>query len=285
MSVQDFQVIEEKIFAQDEQISFDDARKKADDKRLSAFSLISKIFSRPDANEIVLSYSEKRYEPFWYLLCNTHLEYNRSRVIEFEIDNVVRHITIYNVRQDKPRDSTKISIDGSEYCVEDLRNEIFWNANTGERRKDFKKYIGFSKHEMKEIEELMVGGTIVVPAKVKASIIIRNFLAEILNPVKADEMLVEDIRIEKLYLLFRPVYAFEYHWQSKGKYATLEVDGLTREVKSGGKAIKQKLKESISEADLFDIGADAVDLFIPGGGLALKLSIKGRAYIKKRSNR
>lgn len=30
MSVPDFQVIEEKIFAQDEQISFDDARKKAD---------------------------------------------------------------------------------------------------------------------------------------------------------------------------------------------------------------------------------------------------------------
>jgi hypothetical protein len=28
--------------------------------------------------------------------------------------------------------------------------------------------------------------------------------------------------------------------------------------------------------------ADAVDLFIPGGGLALKLSIKGRAFFEKR---
>ena len=285
MPVPNFQVIEQKIFAQDERISYEDARKRADDKKLSAFSIITKIFSRPDVNEIFLSYSEKRYEPFWYVLCETHLEYTRSRIIEFEVDNVVKHITINGVRQDKPNDSTKLSLDGIEYCVEDLRNEIFWDANTGEKRKEFKKYISFSKHELNEIEELMTGDTIVVPAKVKASIIIRNFLSEMLTPVNADEMLVEEIRIEKLYLLFRPVYAFEYHWRSKGKYATLEVDGLTREIKPGGKAIKQKLKESISEADLFDLGADAVDLFIPGGGLALKLSIKGRAYIKKRSNR
>ncbi len=285
MTIPNFQVIEQKIFAHDEQISYEDARKRADDKRLSAFSIFSKIFSRPDVNEIVLSYSEKRYEPFWYVLCDTHLEYIRSRVIEFGVDDVVRHITINGVRMDKPNDLTTLSLDGIEYCIEDLRNELFWNANTGEKKKEFKKYIGFRKHELKEIEELIVGDTIVVPAKVKASIIIRNFLSEMLTPVKADELLVERIQIEKLYLLFRPIYAFEYHWQSKGKYATLEVDGLTGEIKPGGKAIKQMLKESLSEEVLFDLGADAVDLFIPGGGLALKLTIKGQAYIKKRSHR
>ena len=68
MTIPNFQVIEQKIFAHDEQISYEDARKRADDKRLSAFSIFSKIFSRPDVNEIVLSYSEKRYEPFWYLV-------------------------------------------------------------------------------------------------------------------------------------------------------------------------------------------------------------------------
>ncbi|RCV64312.1 hypothetical protein C5S53_09350 [Methanophagales archaeon] len=68
MTVPNFQVIEQKIFAQDEQISYDDARKRADDKRLSAFGIFTKILSRPDVNEFVLSYSEKRYEPFWYLV-------------------------------------------------------------------------------------------------------------------------------------------------------------------------------------------------------------------------
>jgi hypothetical protein len=68
MTIPNFQVIEQKICAHDEQISYEDARKRADDKRLTSFSIFSKIFSRPDVNEIVLSYSEKRCEPFWYLV-------------------------------------------------------------------------------------------------------------------------------------------------------------------------------------------------------------------------
>ncbi|MCX6695852.1 MAG: hypothetical protein NTU61_06110, partial [Candidatus Altiarchaeota archaeon] len=245
MSGIDFQVVDQKIYCLDEKISFEDARKRADEKRQGSFGLISSILSRPDTGDIELSYSEKRYEPFWYVLCTTHLEYNRQRNIEFEVEEVVMSITVNDVKHDTPRGAKKISISGVEYCVEDLRKEIFLDADSGKEENGCRKYVDYGKHEIQQTEEIMTGENIVVPAKVKASYIIRNYLSQMLKPVKADDILTEQIRIEKLYLFFRPIYAFEYNWKSKGKYATLEVDGLTLEVKSGGKAVKQKLKEAI----------------------------------------
>jgi len=282
MSGLDFQVVEQKIFVLEDQITADDAKKKAEDKKRDGFGVISKFFSRPNADEIQLVYSEKRYEPFWYVLCTTHIEYNRSRRIEFEVAEVVRNITINEVKHDTPRGSKKMSIEGVEYCVEDLRKEIFLDANTGKEEKEFRKYVDFKRRDIPQTEELMSGDNIVVPVKVKASFIIRNYLTEMLKPVKADDILVEQIRIEKIHLFFRPVYAFEHHWKTKDKYATIEVDGLTQDVRFGGKAIKQKLKEAISETDLFELGTDVVDLFVPGGGLAIKLAKKGSQFLKKK---
>jgi len=275
MSGMDFQVVEQKIYALDDQITLEEAGKRASDRKSGAFGVISKFLSRPDAGE-------KRYEPFWHVLCTTHLEYNRTRSIEFEVDEVVKSITISGVVHETPRGGKKMKVDGLEYCTEDLRKEILLDANSGKEEKDYGKYVGFRKREIAETEELMAGENIVVPAKVKASFLVRNYLSEMLKPVKADDILVERIRIEKLHLFFRPVYAFEFHWKTKDKYATLEIDGLTLEVKSGGKAIKQKLKEAISEADLFEIGTDVVDLVVPGGGLALRLAKKGTQLLKKK---
>ena len=282
MSGIDFQVIDQKIYALDDQISFEEAQKRAGDRSQGAFGMISKFLSRPEGGDITLVYSEKRYEPFWYVLCTTHLEYNRMREIGFEVDDVVRSVTINGVAHGTPRGSKKMAIEGVEYCVEDLKKEIFLDADSGKGEKGFQKYVGFKKHEIRETEELSAGETIIVPAKVKASYLVRNFLSQMLKPVKADDILAEQIRIEKLYLFFRPIYAFEYQWKSKGKYAILEIDGLTLDVKSGGKAIKLKLKEAIIEADLFDLGADAVGLFVPGGSFALKAAKKGVELLHKK---
>ena len=282
MSGPDFQVVEHKIFALEDQISFDEAEQRAGERKQGAFGVISKFLSKPSGGDIELTYSEKRYEPFWHVLCTTHLEYNRERKIEFEVEAAVRSITIDGVKHETQRGAKKIGIDGVEYCVEDLRKEIFLDAVSGGEDKNLRKFVEFKKRELMLTEELSAGDNIVVPVKVKASFIIRNFLSEMLKPVKADDILAEQIRIEKLHLYFRPIYAFEFQWKSKGKYATLEVDGLTLEIKSGGKAVKQKLKEAIIEADLFDLGADAVGLIIPGGGFALKMAKKGSELLKKR---
>ncbi|NYT06628.1 MAG: hypothetical protein GKC04_09755, partial [Methanomicrobiales archaeon] len=122
--------------------------------------------------------------------------------------------------------------------------------------------------------ELGDGDVIVVPAKVKASSLTRSIVAEMLHPVEADSITVEEIRVQALHLYFRPVYAFEYAWPSKQKTAVLELDAATREVRHGGVTLRQKMQEVFSEHDLFDIGADVIDLLVPGGGIALKLAKK-----------
>jgi hypothetical protein len=69
-----------------------------------------------------------------------------------------------------------------------------------------------------------------------------------------------------------PIYAFEYLWQAKDKRATVEVDGLTSEFKSTGKAFGSQLKRVLNRDMLFDIGTETMNLLVPGAGIALKVT-------------
>jgi hypothetical protein len=73
--------------------------------------------------------------------------------------------------------------------------------------------------------------------------------------------------------------AFEYLWQPKDKRVVVEFDGVTGEIRTGGKAIRQQVGKMLTKELLFDIGVDTVDLFVPGGGMAIKLV---RALAEKR---
>lgn len=97
-------------------------------------------------------------------------------------------------------------------------------------------------------------------------------MTEIVRPVKAQVIHSEHVAIEEVDLLFRPVYAFEYVWAAKNKRVVIECDGLTRELKNGGKTLKQQIKSFLDRDLLFDISADAFGSFIPGGGIIVKLT-------------
>ena len=75
------------------------------------------------------------------------------------------------------------------------------------------------------------------------------------------------------------MYAFEYVWEAKAKRATVEVDGLTGEFKPTGKAFGAQLKRVFTRDVLFDIGAETINLVVPGGAIALKL---GKAITDRR---
>jgi hypothetical protein len=265
----DIRVIDQSIFALVDRLTEEGAKVKADELKTKAFGTITGFLMGAKREDIEVTYIEKRYEPFWHILCNTHLEYNRGRQYRFALDPQVRNVVVDGRRYDAT--NRELVLSGTEHCVEDLHKEVFIDAVTGNNG-DYEKYVLANGRRIDQTEELMVGATIVVPAKVKASHLTRNILGEMLKPVPADEILLEEIRIEKLHLYFRPVYAIEYLWKTKDKSATLEVDAVSLGYKSGGKALKQKMKELIFEPDLFDIGADAVSMLVPGGGLALKLA-------------
>ena len=114
--------------------------------------------------------------------------------------------------------------------------------------------------------------SIVVPPQVRASSMVRQVLSEMLKPVQADVVLEEEVSIQNIDLYYRPIYAFEYHWTSKDKRAVVEFDGLTGDMRHGGKALRQQLSHVFTRDVLFDVGADMVGMLIPGGGVAIKVA-------------
>jgi hypothetical protein len=110
------------------------------------------------------------------------------------------------------------------------------------------------------------------PPEVRAPVVVRQVLGDVLHPPSADQILEEEVVVDCLDLYYRPVYAFEYVWQAKDKRVTVEVDGLTAEFKSTGKAFGSQLKRVLNREVLFDIGGDVINLVVPGGAIALKLT-------------
>jgi hypothetical protein len=272
----DFKVVDQRLYALDDVLGHDKAAAKAEELKGKAFGALNQLFLMGKKDDITVAYIEKRYEPFWHIIYRTHMEYNRSKDYSLPLEHDVKRVSLDG--KDYEVGGNKLSLSGVEYCISDISKEVFIDAVSGKdcRRE---KHVSCPKSEIKQTEELMSGETIVVPAKIKASYLTRNALSEMLKPVSAEEITVEDIRIEKLHLYFAPVYAFEYQWASKNKTAIIEFDAVTGEFKSGGITFKQKMTEMIAETDLFDIGVEAVNLVVPGGGLAMKLA---RSVVKKR---
>ena len=49
-------------------------------------------------------------------------------------------------------------------------------------------------------------------------------MTEIMEPVQADQMLEESVTLEATDLLYRPIWAFEFAWQGKGKQGIVEIE-------------------------------------------------------------
>jgi hypothetical protein len=50
-----------------------------------------------------------------------------------------------------------------------------------------------------------------------------------------------------------------------------EFDGLTGEMRTGGKTLRQQIGAVFTPEVLFDVGVDAGGLLVPGGGIAIKV--------------
>ena len=92
--------------------------------------------------------------------------------------------------------------------------------------------------------------------------------AEVIN---AHEFQEDIVTIEKIYLYYRPVFAFEFAWTTEDKVGVIEVDGLTGEVIENGQWFKEKLQAITTREMLFEMGSELAGAFVPGGGTAIKV--------------
>lgn len=272
-------VADERALLLETQISMEQAEGRAWSKKSDAFGAITKVtrlLQQPKDDEFELTYKEHRYQPFWHVACSARYIYDRTSRYSFrttgpEVQSVTVEGTEYHA------DDGSITLAGTDHCEEEARQEIFVEGVSSEKVASLSKYLEFSSAAIAadNLDSFAPEGTIVVPPQARSSAIVREVLSGMIKSVQADRIVEETVDVEHVDLYYRPVYAFQYRWLSKGKEAIMECDGLTGELQAGGKTFQQYLGKVLDAEFLFDVGVDAAGLLVPGGGIAVRVARKG----------
>jgi hypothetical protein len=274
----DIQLAEQRIFAVQETLSADQCRARAMDRRISAVaSGLTSLLQRPKPEEIVLTNSQKRFEPFWHVACASRTVYDRARQYSVpssssEVSAVTLHEQTYPVA-DLGRGTRGFTISVVEHCREEWRQELFADGQHGNPVGDAAQLLQGTKAEISDLALLAVDGTLVVAPETRASFVVRQLLHQMLKPLQADTVHEEILVLEATDLYYRPIWAFEFHWQPKDKRGVIEIDAVTGQVRTSGSLVSGiDLAKMLKPDALFDLGADTIGMVIPGGNLAVKLA-------------
>lgn len=278
----DIRVADQRILLFADQVSFEDAKQLSWEKKTSAFDAISKMtsfLSRPKDDDFELLYSEHRYQPFWHVIAKAKYVYDRTAQYQIapngsEVQSVTLEKTDYVVT------NGHLHVSVMEHCSQDEQDEVYVDGVTGKNNPDLASYLSLSpKVATEKLEKLITKGSIVVPPQARVSAIMRDALSKMIKGIQADKILEEQVEVQCVDLYYRPVYAFQYKWKSKNKVAIVEIDGVTGAVGSGNRTFNEYLGKVLDKDFLFDLGADAAGMLIPGGNIAVKVA---KHYIDKK---
>lgn len=273
----EFTVADERALIFKDKVAPKDAETTAWGKKIDAFGMVNKFtsfLSRPKDEDFKLTYQEHRYQPFWHIVVHAHYSYDRNAHNHWPVSGPeVKTITVdsknYTVTDQQ------IAVDTVEHCEQDQHEEVLMEGITGEKNPQIKEYLSFASQVIDgDISTFAPKEAIIVPPKARASVIVRESLSKAIKGIEADTIFEETIRVEHIDLYYRPVFAFQYRWESKGKDAIVEIDGLNGKVSYGNKTFKEYLGRALDKNFLFDIGADMAGTLIPGGSIAVKLAKK-----------
>jgi hypothetical protein len=270
----DIYLAAERAFHLIPQISLEVARDRLEQKKTSLVTgTLGALISRPKPEDIQMVSFESRLEAFWLINVLVRTVYERSQTYNIPVGGAeVHHVTALG--QDlpvaaNPKSGASFSLNGVEHCIEESHHSYTFDG-TGAKL-DLSKYQSFAKSEIADLGLFAPAGVLVVPPQAHATTVVRAVLAEVIKPVHAQVIHEERVDVEALDINFRPVYALEYEWVTKGKRVILEFDGLTGEVHSGGKELHDQIKGMVTRDLIFDLTADAAGLIVPGGSIAVKL--------------
>ena len=284
----DITLADERAFLLKEQLSLEQAEGRAWEKKVDAFGRIVKVASflqRPKDSDFELIYKEHRYEPFWHIVCRARYVYERHRDYPVTLSgSEVKAITLDDKRYDVTNGRIQLTV--TEHCREEPARTLFINGYTNQPDEALQRYLNHPANEVppEHLEELGKQGAIVLPVQARASAVVRDVLLGVLKSIQADTILEDSVEIANVDLYYRPMYAFQYRWHSKEKEAVVEYDAVTGELRTDGKTFQQYMGKLLDPEFLFDVGADTIDLLVPGGGLAVKLARKGLDVARSRSN-
>jgi hypothetical protein len=256
------------------QISLEAARERVEKKKTTLVAgMFGTLISRPNPAEIQVISVENRLEPYWEVTAASRTAYDRQQVYTIPLKGgEVREVTVLGQKLTvNTKGSPSFTLNGIEHCVEEHRATRFYDGLSGQKA-DLGRYQSFTKTEITDLEHFALDGMFVVPPQMRATAIVRQVLGEVIQPVSKAQIIHEErVNIESIELNFRPVYALEYEWASKGKRVVVEFDAMLGDIRSGGKKWSDQIKGILTRDLFFDVTADAVGMIVPGGGIAVKL--------------
>ncbi|MGH7407743.1 MAG: hypothetical protein ACREKF_07010 [Candidatus Methylomirabilales bacterium] len=261
-------VAEQGLFLLSAKVAHDQAKERAWEQKLNVFGTLSKFLMRPKGEEIQVNLLELRYQPFWHAASHKRFRYDRRTQYHVPIPVDVQTVDVAG--QTYAPSGGRVALQAVDHCLLEEKRELFLDALSGEVQ-ELRRYLTFDRVAAAD-GQAFAPDVALVPPEVRASAVIRQVLGDVMQPPSADQVLEEEVVVDCLDLYYRPVYAFEYVWEAKSKRATVEVDGLTAEFKPMGKAFGAQLKKMLNREMLFDIGAETLNLVVPGGAIAVKLT-------------
>jgi len=125
---------------------------KAVQNKKKSFGVMS-VFDKSENIELTLT--EKRYEPFWHIMGESFVEYIRGNTYGFAVDPQVRAVKIANKTYDISGEKPYCSIEAEDRCLEHYEKELITNAVDGNKNEPaLRKYIEFDTRKIKQTEFL-----------------------------------------------------------------------------------------------------------------------------------
>jgi hypothetical protein len=265
-------IAEQGAFRFEPSLSADEARGRAGAHKAGAFGTLSRLLSRPKDEDIQVEEQGLRYIPLWHAKAHLRFVYDRRESYKLPIKAPhVKTITIgTNEYPASGSGSVTVEFPVVEHCERDEQKEVWLDA-VSSQAVNAQPYLKAQVAEV-VLDSFAPEGAQIVTPTVRASAVIRALLGSDLQVADADEVKEEAINVDCIDLYFRPAYGFKYVWAAKNKTAEVAVDGVTGELKAepswAGAALGRLLKPDM----LFDIGAETLNLVVPGGAIALKVA-------------
>ncbi|MGN6313131.1 MAG: hypothetical protein ACTHMO_05140 [Rhodanobacteraceae bacterium] len=260
--------MEEKICVFDDVYNDVSARAQAEHEKAGAFGMLArmKLWDRPKDADITLASTEKRYEPFWLAKAARRTVYKRKATYKLRIENP--HATSVELLGQKlPLDARReLQLPALEDCERvSALSEYFDGLHRQTSEKTLADFAGnYSFREVSGSSE----PNFIAPTVTAASVL-QQVKARLSSPVEADQIDSDELDLQALNLLYRPVYAFQFAW--KDKLGVIEIDGLSGRVNKEGSMLGNAVRKLGSRDALFDLGADFAGMVLPGGTIMVKL--------------
>ena len=260
------------------------ATEQANKKKLDAFGMMAKfnILNKPKDEAVHAGRSELRYEPFWFIDSNRKVDYKLLLERKLEVDDeyatsILIDGKTYEIFEDSKKsfvsnDKRYSTLNVQYNCNREIKYKTYidglWRNIKSE---NYEKLFKNSNYKFKEVEDLTNIDNIINPTFSFSSAIEEMKNSLLREKIISHEILTDDAIADKIYLFFKPVYAFEFIWSNENKVGIIEIDGLNGEVSEKGVWLKDRVSKVMTRDMFFDIGGEIANGMVPGSGVVVKM--------------